>query len=63
MFRGLPVQSLEIADHRVSLLSNEPEVVLRALFARGVAIGDLEVVGATLEEALLNLTRRPEGAP
>src|SRR5881296_1990428 len=28
-FRGLPVQNLEIADHRVHLLSNEPEVVLR----------------------------------
>jgi ABC-2 type transport system ATP-binding protein len=58
VFRGLPIQSLEIADHGVSLLSNEPEVILRALFARGVSIGDLEVVGATLEEALLNLTRR-----
>lgn len=63
VLRDLPVQSLEIADHRVSLLSNEPEAVLRELFARGVAVSDLEVVGATLEEALLNLTRRPEGAP
>ncbi len=62
-FDRLPVQSVEIADHRVSLLSNEPEAVLRELFARGVAIADLEVVGATLEEALLSLTRRPEPAP
>jgi ABC-2 type transport system ATP-binding protein len=61
-FERLPVQSVEIADHRVRLLSNEPETVLRELFARGVAIADLEVVGATLEEALLSLTRRPERA-
>jgi hypothetical protein len=44
------------------LLSNEPEAVLRELFARRVAIADLEVAGATLEEALISLTRRPEGA-
>jgi len=63
VFRGLPVQRLEIADHRVSLLSNEPEAILRELFARGVTVADLEVVGASLEEALLDLTRRPERAP
>jgi ABC-2 type transport system ATP-binding protein len=60
---GLSVQNLEVTDHRVSFLSNEPEAVLRALFARGVALGDLEVVGATLEEALLSLTKRPERSP
>ena len=63
VLHGLPVQGLEIADHRVSFLSNEPEAILRELFARGVAVADLEVVGATLEEALLSLTRRPERAP
>src|SRR5437867_7250377 len=57
-FRGLPVQNLEIADHRVHLLSNEPEVVLRALFERGVVVRDLEVTGADLEEAFLSLTSR-----
>jgi len=57
-FRGLPVQNLEIADHRVHLLSNEPEVVLQALFERGVVVRDLEVTGADLEEAFLSLTRR-----
>jgi ABC-2 type transport system ATP-binding protein len=62
-FRGLTLQSLEIADHRVSLLSNEPETVLRELFARGMALTDLEVAGATLEEALLSLTKRGERAP
>jgi len=58
-FNGLPVQNLEIADHRVHLLSNEPEAVLRALFERGVVVRDLEVTGADLEEAFLGLTRRP----
>jgi ABC-2 type transport system ATP-binding protein len=57
-FSGLPVQNLEIADHRVRLLSNEPEAVLRALFERGVAVRDLEVTGADLEEAFLIMTRR-----
>jgi ABC-2 type transport system ATP-binding protein len=52
------VQNLEIADHRVRLLSNEPEAVLRALFERGVAVRDLEVTGADLEEAFLIMTRR-----
>jgi len=58
-FRGLPVQNLEVADHRVRLLSNEPELVLKALFERGVAFHDLEVTGADLEEAFLSLTTRP----
>ena len=58
-FRGLPVQNLEVADHRVRLLSNEPELVLKALFERGVAVHDLEVTGADLEEAFLSLTTRP----
>ena len=58
-FRGLPVQNLEVADHRVRLLSNEPELVLKTLFERGVAVRDLEVTGADLEEAFLSLTTRP----
>jgi ABC-2 type transport system ATP-binding protein len=57
-FQGLPVQSLEVRDHRVSLLSSEPERVLKALFERGVTIRDLEVTGADLEEAFLSLTSR-----
>jgi ABC-2 type transport system ATP-binding protein len=63
VFRGLPTQNLEIGADRVSLLSNAPEEILRSLFARGVTVEDLEVVGATLEEALLSLTRRAERAP
>ena len=57
-FRGLPVQSLEVRDHRVSLLSSEPERVLKALFELGVTLQDLEVTGADLEEAFLSLTSR-----
>ena len=57
-FRGLPVRNLELADHRVRLLSNEPETVLRGLFERGVVMHDLEVTGADLEEAFLSMTRR-----
>src|SRR4030095_5762900 len=57
-FRGRPVQSLEVRDHRVGLLSSKPEQVLKALFERGVTIQDLEVTGADLEEAFVSLTSR-----
>lgn len=59
-FAGLPVQQVEIADGRVRLLTSEPEAVLRALFERGIAISDLEVTGADLEDAVVALTARPE---
>jgi ABC-2 type transport system ATP-binding protein len=55
-FAGLPVQNLRLAAHHASLLSPEPEAVLRALFARGASLRNLEVVGAGLEEAFLTLT-------
>jgi ABC-2 type transport system ATP-binding protein len=61
-FAGLPVQHVEIAGDRIRLLTNEPEAVLRALFERGVAISDLEVTGADLEDAFVALTSRPEAA-
>jgi len=57
---GLPVTSVQRSGPRVRLLSNAPEAVLRALFERGVAVADLEVTGADLEEAFLALTRREE---
>jgi ABC-2 type transport system ATP-binding protein len=57
-FKDLPVQSLEVRDHRVGLLSSEPEQVLKALFERGVMMQDLEITGADLEEAFLSLTSR-----
>ena len=55
---GLPVTHAEIDDGRVRLLSSEPEAVLRALFDRGLELSDLEVGGASLEEAVVSLTAR-----
>jgi ABC-2 type transport system ATP-binding protein len=60
-FSGLPVQGLDLSAHRVRCLSPEPETVLRELFARGVPIRNLEVVGAGLDEAFLNLTQNGRG--
>ena len=62
-FAGLPVSHLELEDGRVRLLSNQPEAVLRALFTKGLALRDLEVVGADLEEAFLALTQRGGAHP
>ena len=62
-FTGLPVSHLELEDGRVRLLSNQPEAVLRALFTKGLALRDLEVVGADLEEAFLALTQRGGASP
>jgi ABC-2 type transport system ATP-binding protein len=53
---GLPYRSLDVRDHHVRVLSNEPEAILGALFRRGVVIRNLEVAGADLEEAFLALT-------
>jgi ABC-2 type transport system ATP-binding protein len=60
-FAGLPVVNLEIAGDRVRLLTSEPEIVLRRLFEGGAIIGELEVAGASLEEAFLSLTGRGAG--
>jgi len=53
---GLPVTASTIADHGVQLLTNQPEAVLRELFRRGLEISDLEVSGADLEDAFIDLT-------
>jgi ABC-2 type transport system ATP-binding protein len=53
---GLPVTAVSITDHRVQLLTNKPEAVLRDLFQRGVDISDLEVAGADLEDAFIAMT-------
>src|SRR5438093_11519184 len=55
---GLPLNSKQIEDHRVRLLTNEPEQVLRELFRRGVEIQNLEVAGADLEEAFVAMTHQ-----
>ena len=53
---GLPVSTSDVADHRVTLMTNQPEDVLRELFRRNVEMSGLEVRGADLEEAFISLT-------
>ena len=55
-FDNLPITGLEIKDHQIQLLTNEPEAVLRSLFNRSLEISELEVSGADLEEAFISLT-------
>jgi len=55
---GLPLNSKQIEDHHVRLLTNQPEEVLRELFRRGIDIRDLEIAGADLEEAFVAMTSR-----
>jgi ABC-2 type transport system ATP-binding protein len=55
-FAGLPYNRLDLDGPRVRLLSNQPEAVLGPLFRSGMAIRDLEVVGADLEDAFISLT-------
>ncbi|HEX4215338.1 MAG TPA: ABC transporter ATP-binding protein [Candidatus Dormibacteraeota bacterium] len=57
---GLPYTQLQIDGERVRLLSNEPEAVMSALFRRDLAICDLEVVGADLEDAFIGLTHHTQ---
>jgi ABC-2 type transport system ATP-binding protein len=59
-FRGLPYSNLEVDRDRVRLLSTAPEELLGELFRRGAEIRDLQVVGADLEEAFLDLTRHSD---
>ncbi len=60
LFVGLPVHNLTLAAQHATLLSAEPEAVLQALFAQGVRMQNLEVVGAGLEEAFMSLTTENE---
>ena len=53
---GLPVSASDVSDHRVTLMTNDPQAVLRELFRRNVEMSNLEVRGADLEEAFLSLT-------
>lgn len=53
---GLPVHHVETDGTRVTLFTSSPETVLKQFFARGMEVRNLEVVGATLEEAVLSLT-------
>ena len=58
LLAGLPLNSQQVEDHRVRLLTNEPEQVLRELFRRGVNMNELEVAGADLEEAFMAMTHQ-----
>jgi ABC-2 type transport system ATP-binding protein len=53
---GLPVSASNVSDHQVTLMTNDPQSVLRELFRRNVEMSNLEVRGADLEEAFLSLT-------
>jgi len=53
---GLPIRRMAAADGRVSIFTAEPQSVLRALFQRGFELRNLEVVGASLEDAVVGLT-------
>ncbi|HUY97789.1 MAG TPA: ABC transporter ATP-binding protein [Verrucomicrobiae bacterium] len=55
-FAGLPISGLELRDKWVRFHSSQPEQALAASFRRGWDIQNLEVVGADLEEAFVNLT-------
>lgn len=59
---GLPLTGSSIEDHRVRLLTNQPETVVRELFQRGIDVNDLEVGGADLEEAFVAMTHHEEGS-
>lgn len=50
------VQSCQLKGDRFEILTRDPEAVLATLTRRGVEFNDLEVVGAGLEEAFLQLT-------
>lgn len=50
------VRAVSIDGSLVRFFSNDPEGVLASLFARGLRLFDLEVVGADLAEAFLTLT-------
>jgi ABC-2 type transport system ATP-binding protein len=62
-FGALPgVTAADRAGDRVTLTTTDPEATLRALLADGGRLPDLEVRGASLEEAVLSLTGRDAAA-
>jgi ABC-2 type transport system ATP-binding protein len=55
--RGQPgVRSVRELGGKFEIFTTEPEAVLASLFQSGAELSDLEVVGAGLEEAFLELT-------
>jgi ABC-2 type transport system ATP-binding protein len=55
---SLPVSGVERGRDQLHLLTTDPAGVLGALYARQVAITDVEVAGADLEEAFVQITGR-----
>jgi ABC-2 type transport system ATP-binding protein len=53
---SLPVSGVQRDADWLHLLTADPAAVLQALYARRVAISDVEVAGADLEEAFVQLT-------
>ncbi|HLJ84813.1 MAG TPA: ABC transporter ATP-binding protein [Candidatus Eremiobacteraceae bacterium] len=60
-FAGLPVRRIVQEDGRVSIFTADPQALLRGLFARGFDLPNLEVVGASLEDAVVGLTEVRHG--
>jgi ABC-2 type transport system ATP-binding protein len=60
-FAQLPVLQLELGNQHVSLLTPKLETVLRALFTQPVEITNLNISGASLEEAFFHLTQEQSG--
>jgi ABC-2 type transport system ATP-binding protein len=55
---ALPVSGVRREADHLHLLTTDPAGVLGALYARQVAITDVEVAGADLEEAFVQITGR-----
>jgi ABC-2 type transport system ATP-binding protein len=55
---SLPISGVQRETDRLDLLTTDPAGVLQALYARGAAISDVEVAGADLEEAFVQITGR-----
>ena len=58
---GLPVRRIVREDERVSIFTADPQTLLRGLFERGFDLPNLEVVGASLEDAVVGLTEEQHG--
>jgi ABC-2 type transport system ATP-binding protein len=54
--RTTGVSALRRDGHAVEIVTNEPEAIVRSLMLAGVAMSELEVSSAGLEEAFLSLT-------
>jgi ABC-2 type transport system ATP-binding protein len=56
LFEGLSIQSVRLDNSHATILTDDPEAVLERMFQRRYRVRDIEVVGASLEEAFVELT-------